>query len=668
MADKFVKSPVVLIVTTCVILLVNLVTANIVDEMNGKSVEVFKNLLMQSSLASQYLSNELTIFAPSDGAMAKYTGPKDDQLIMNHMVNVVVQVNDRASYSDVTRVSSLLPGSPPLWLTQHGASFFVSGAKIIMRNLEAYAGNRKQRLHIIDSVLEPLVPSVADNSQAFIDLTAGKLLRESDAYRIEGYSIRNFSSQVRSMKKFDLFDLPGRHTFFIPVDSAFMDLEKKLVVSDVIAGHVIPNKLVFTAPLDKVEQKTATYTDVNVDDIKVTAIIQSTSDGFKVKSTTVQGSRNHPRENVKANLVIGNIPVANGVVHLIDKPLIIVASPLWDYLQEEKEKNGRLSKFASYVQTFGGGLKEMIGNVESGTIFAPNNDAFDRLSQTQLEALLGSEAGPRILGLHFIDQRIPAEDVRILQPQNEIKMFGTNLPFPAESPDHLWFYYINNNRTFMLDGQGVTAEVVEPDIGATNGVIHVIDRVLGVPQHTIAEKLAMDPMMSSVYSLGNQNHFNNMFNNTDEKFTYIVPANLAWDEVNRQFTSGYKILFMGTFAYQTQTILERHLKIGEGLTTAQLIEKTKEGPVTMLRGAPGFKFVEKVDEVDGSTYTVIEWEDLQARIIRPNMECSNGIIHVIDKVIMKERDVVLALSNALPKSVVNSVFITMVAAILVHVQ
>ena len=48
------------------------------------------------------------------------------------------------------------------------------------------------------------------------------------------------------------------------------------------------------------------------------------------------------------------------------------------------------------------------------------------------------------------------------------------------------------------------------------------------------------------------------------------------------------------------------MKIGEGLTTAQLIEMTKEGPVTMLRGAPGFKFVEKVDEVDGSTYTVID--------------------------------------------------------------
>ena len=124
------------------------------------------------------------------GILSKTKHPYPYNTFYIFSVNVVVQVNDRASYSDVTRVSSLLPGSPPLWLTQQGASFFVSGAKIIMRNLEAYAGNRKQRLHIIDSVLEPLVPSVADNSQAFIDLTAGKLLRESDAYRIEGYSIR----------------------------------------------------------------------------------------------------------------------------------------------------------------------------------------------------------------------------------------------------------------------------------------------------------------------------------------------------------------------------------------------------------------------------------------------------------------------------------------------
>ena len=133
-------------------------------------------------------------------------------------------------------------------------------------------------------------------------------------------------------------------------------------------------------------------------------------------------------------------------------------------------------------------------------------------------------------------------------------MFGSKLPFPSGSKDNLWFYYENNNRTFMLDGQGVTAEVVEPDIGATNGVIHVIDRVLGVPQHTIAEKLAVDPMMSSVYSLGNQNHFNHLFNNTNEEFTYVVASNAAWDEINDKFASAYKILFMGAFGYQVRQI------------------------------------------------------------------------------------------------------------------
>lgn len=45
----------------------------------------FKNLLTKSPLASQYLANELTIFAPSDTAMEKYTGQQDDQFLLNHM-------------------------------------------------------------------------------------------------------------------------------------------------------------------------------------------------------------------------------------------------------------------------------------------------------------------------------------------------------------------------------------------------------------------------------------------------------------------------------------------------------------------------------------------------------------------------------------------------------
>ena len=67
-----------------------------------------------------------------------------------------------------------------------------------------------------------------------------------------------------------------------------------------------------------------------------------------------------------------------------------------------------------------------------------------------------------------VEEKLLAQNINIIYMNISLQMFGTDLPFPAESPDHLWFYYINNNRTFMLDGQGVTAEVVEPDIGNFN--------------------------------------------------------------------------------------------------------------------------------------------------------------------------------------------------------
>lgn len=43
--------------------------------------------------------------------------------------------------------------------------------------------------------------------------------------------------------------------------------------SNVIAGHVVPEVLLFSRPLSKIEQKTATYSEKS-SSIKVTAVIQ----------------------------------------------------------------------------------------------------------------------------------------------------------------------------------------------------------------------------------------------------------------------------------------------------------------------------------------------------------------------------------------------------------
>ena len=43
--------------------------------------------------------------------------------------------------------------------------------------------------------------------------------------------------------------------------------------------------------------------------------------------------------------------------------------------------------------------------------------------------------------------------------------------------------------------RGVNASVTESDIGTVNGVIHVIDRVLGVPYMNIGQYMESDPNM-----------------------------------------------------------------------------------------------------------------------------------------------------------------------------
>ena len=87
-------------------------------------------------------------------------------------------------------------------------------------------------------------------------------------------------------------------------------------------------------------------------------------------------------------------------------------------------------------------------------------------------------------------------------------MFGARVTFPSDDGTKIWFYKKRTGSSstvaaeedeggnLIIDGNGVAAEVIEHDIGATNGIIHVVDKVLGIASQSIQEKLAMDPMLS----------------------------------------------------------------------------------------------------------------------------------------------------------------------------
>lgn len=66
-----------------------------------------------------------------------------------------------------------------------------------------------------------------------------------------------------------------------------------------------------------------------------------------------------------------------------------------------------------------------------------------------------------------------------------------------------------NNRTFLyfningdgpdevitVEGGGVNATILQADVASTNGYVHIIDKVLGVPYMTVLGKLESDPML-----------------------------------------------------------------------------------------------------------------------------------------------------------------------------
>ena len=80
-----------------------------------------------------------------------------------------------------------------------------------------------------------------------------------------------------------------------------------------------------------------------------------------LRSNTIVGDRVHGTGMVVSRILKANIPVQNGIVHLIDKPLMVVARSLYDYLMEEgRDPENRLHEFAKLVRDKGGTFSEAL--------------------------------------------------------------------------------------------------------------------------------------------------------------------------------------------------------------------------------------------------------------------------------------------------------------------
>jgi uncharacterized surface protein with fasciclin (FAS1) repeats len=119
------------------------------------------------------------------------------------------------------------------------------------------------------------------------------------------------------------------------------------------------------------------------------------------------------------------------------------------------------------------GLADTLSGPGPFTVFAPTDAAFAQLPAGTVDSLLKPENKDKLAGIltyHVVPGKVMAADVK---------------PGAVQTVNGASFTIgVQGNDVVITDGQGNTSKVVQTDIPASNGVIHVIDTVLLPPSES----------------------------------------------------------------------------------------------------------------------------------------------------------------------------------------
>jgi uncharacterized surface protein with fasciclin (FAS1) repeats len=249
-----------------------------------------------------------------------------------------------------------------------------------------------------------------------------------------------FNTLVTAVKAAGLVEVlksDGPFTVLAPTDEAFDKLPKGALdrllnnpaaLKSVLLYHVVPGKVMASDVLLLKTAKTALGQSVTID----------TSKGVRVDSARVMKT---------------DIAASNGVIHVIDSVIL----PKNDIIESARAA-GSFKTLLTAIEA--AGLTDTLRGDGPFTVFAPTDEAFAKLPKATLDALLKDKAKlASILTYHVVPGNVMATDVVKLTEAKTAQ--GQSVTIAATDG-------------VMVDN----AKVIQTDVPATNGVIHVIDTVI----------------------------------------------------------------------------------------------------------------------------------------------------------------------------------------------
>lgn len=257
------------------------------------------------------------------------------------------------------------------------------------------------------------------------------------------------------------------------------------------------------------------------------------------------------------------------------------------------------------------GLAETLSGDGPFTVFAPTDAAFGKLPKGTVTELLKPENREKltaILTYHVVQGAVPASDAIKLDEAKTVN--GSALPLKVV------------DDALTVGG----AKVVKADLNCSNGVIHVIDTVLLPPQGEAAAAKTPEKKDIVDTAVG------------AEGFKTLVAAVKAAGLVETLKGEGPLTVFAPTdeaFAKLPKETLAALLKPeGKDQLTKILTYHVVPGKVL----AADVVKLDSAKTVAGEAVKIEAGEEgvkiNDAKVIKTDIDCSNGVIHVIDSVLL----------------------------------
>lgn len=427
-----------------------------------------------------------------------------------------------------------------------------------------------------------------------------------------------------------LADADGSFTVFAPTDDAFALLGSDTIdalladtdqLTDILNYHVIAGSVVDAEAA--VASAGSTVTMNNGDPLALSL------SGETLLVNTVQ-------------VTATDIAADNGIIHVIDAVLIPPADPgtPTSSIVDIAVGDGNFTTLVAALQA--AGLDSVLADTDATfTVFAPTDAAFEALGADNINALLGdSDALSAVLLQHVIsDAAVDSITAYTLNGQEAATASGASVSVAI------------NNGMLMVGGATVTTT----DIYASNGIIHIIDTVivgdveLPAPAQSIVDVAVGAGSFTSLVAALQATGLDSVLADTGTDFTVFAPTDEAFAALGQDTIDA---LFADPDALSD--ILLYHVISGAEIL-ADAATAVAAGDDSLVDAANGDKLALSLSGesllINTSTVTA------------PNVLADNGVIHVIDKVLIPPADRGEPTANIIETAIAAGTFNTLVAAV-----